>query len=75
MSDCSTSAWRIPKWTDQVWHAPSGRAIHIDAGDEPHEVELAFADGTSRWLHYAGDFPAHVRVDGIEFVENDDDLK
>lgn len=75
MSDCSTQAWHVPRWTDQVWHAPSGREIHISQDEEPHEVELAFADGTSRWLHYVGELPVRVSVDGVEYVRYDDDLR
>lgn len=75
MSDCSTSAWRIPRWTDQVWHAPSGRDIHISQDEAPHEVELEYPDGTHRYIHYAGDLPVRVRIDGIEYASVDDDLR
>ena len=75
MSDCSTNAWRATRWTDQVWHAPSGRDIHMSQDESPHEVELAFADGTSRWLHYVGELPVRVSVDGVEYIRYDDDLR
>lgn len=65
----------MTKWTNQPWETPSGRTVFIAPDEEPHEVDIEFRDGTHRWLHYVGDFPTHVRVDGTEFVENDDDLK
>lgn len=72
MSDCSTNAWRISKWTDQVWHAPSGRDIHISQDEAPHEVELEYPDGTHRYIHYAGGLPVRVRIDGTEYASVDD---
>ncbi|MBQ9000508.1 MAG: hypothetical protein IJ087_01490 [Eggerthellaceae bacterium] len=62
-----TDAWKHP-WADTVWHSPSGREIHHEAGDELHEVELALPDGTSRYHHYAGPAPESVIVDGKEWT-------
>lgn len=62
MSDCSTNAWL----------SPSGREIHIHDGMEPHEVELTYPDGTYRYLHYVGDLPVSVRIDGVEYARADD---
>ena len=75
MSDCMMGGRFTHHWTNQVWESPSGRTIHIGEHEKPHEVELAFADGTSRWLHYVGELPVRVSVDGIEYVRADDDLR
>lgn len=75
MSDCMAGGRFAHHWTDQVWHSPSGREIHVKCGDELHEVELEMPDGTSRWLHYAGPSPMRVSVDGVEYARADDDLR
>ena len=67
MSDCSTRAWNVPECGDQVWRSPSGREIHLSEDNEPHEIELTYPDQTHRYLHYAGDLPVKVKVDGIEY--------
>lgn len=35
--------------------------------EAPHEVELEYPDGTHRYIHYAGDLPSRVRIDGAEY--------
>ena len=64
MSDCSTNAWL----------SPSGREIHVHDGMEPHELELTYPDDTRRYLHYAGDLPVTVRIDGVEYARACDGL-
>lgn len=63
----------MTKWTNQPWHAPSGREIWLEDGDEPHEIELTFSDETHRYLHYVGELPAVVTVDGRIYEPVDDD--
>lgn len=60
---------------DMTWESPSGRTIHIYEHDDPHEIELAFPDGTRRYIHYVGELPERVSVDGVEYARADDDLK
>lgn len=61
------------KWTNQPWHAPSGREIWLNEGDEPHELELTFPDETRRYLHYVGELPVTVKIDGEHYERVDDD--
>lgn len=60
------------KWTNQPWHAPSGREIWLKDGDEPHELELTFPNDTKRYLHYVGDLPVMVKIDGEMYERVDE---
>lgn len=68
MSDCSRRAWNH-KWSDQEWHAPSGRTIHAPESDELHEVTLLLEDDTERHYFYAGPRVRSASVDGERFVK------
>ncbi len=75
MSDCRNGGRFTPHWTDQVWHSPSGRAIHAPEGEELHEVAVIAADGEARYYHYAGADAVRVTVDGTRhFTEDGVDL-
>lgn len=62
-------------WSDQVWHSPSGRTVHVGEAEEPHEVAITTADGETRFFFYAGADAVRVTVDGTRhFTEDGVDL-
>ena len=71
MSNCMNGGRFTHKWSDQVWHAPSGREVFVGE-DEPHEAAVLLADGTTRYHHWAGPPAVGVEVDGEAFVSEDE---
>ena len=68
MSDCMRGGRFSHRWSDQVWHTPSGREVHVNDCDEPHEVTAHLSDGNEWTKDYVGAPVSWFDADGRRYM-------